>query len=143
MADRYFDSTYADALLGADYMAATLAESGRDFNTLVEAATALVRSAMKNSGYTPPTSTDGTGVEEIIKLATLGQFVEIICTAPGSTIPLPESWDTNPLKTAYQQIIDGAIQPDDDPSSDGAVGGFSISISSATTRTTRDEMDNW
>ena len=143
MADQYFDRDYAEALLGAEYVASALADGGRDFSTIAQAATALVRSALLNSGYSTPTSTDGTGVEQILKFASVGQFVEILCTAPGSAIPLPERWEDNPLKKAQEQITTGAIKPDDDPDSAGAVGGFAINISAAARRTTRGSMDLW
>lgn len=129
-------------MLGADYLAASLAENGRDFTTLCEAATALVQSALRGAGLATPTDTDGAASEPIVQLAALGQFVEILATAPGSTVPLPQDWATNPLKMALQGIIDGEVQTVADPSALGAVGGFGFSISTTNGRkTSTEEMD--
>lgn len=143
MADRYVDRAYIEATLGANYLANCLAETGRDLDVLIEQSTALVRSAMRNSGINAPVSSDGTGVEEIVRFAVVGQLIEILVTAPGSSIPLPEDWDESPYKTAYKQVIDGDIQTDAAPDSLGAVGGFGISTSAAPRRTTRSDMDMW
>lgn len=144
MADRYVDRDYVEATLGAKYIASSLAETGRDLDVLIEQGTAVVRGALKNSGYAQPVSSDGVGVEEIVKLAVVGQMIELLATAPGTSVPLPENWENSPYRKAFDQIVSGELQLDADPESLGAVGGFGLQRTATTERrTTADEMDVW
>lgn len=128
MADAYATVTFARAHLGTDYLTAAVAVTAQ-FTTLSESATSMVQSAMRNSGYTPPTSTDGTGVEEVVKLATLGVLRELVATRPQFAIPLPPDWENHPAKIAYQQIIDGEMALAAEPDQLGAVGGMQFTES--------------
>ncbi len=142
MADRYFSRATADAVLGGEYVAAALAEPGRDFDLLSEMATAHVQSLRRGAGLSAPVSTDGTGIEVIMQLASLAAMVEILAIAPGSTVPLPEGWATNMAKVALDGIATGETQTVEDPSALGAVGGFGFSISTTNGRkTSTEEMD--
>ncbi len=142
MADRYFSRATAEAVLGGDYINAALAEPGRDFDILSELATAHVQSLRRGAGLSAPTSTDGAGIEVIMQLAALAAMVELLSIAPGSTVPLPENWETNPAKVALNGIATGETQTVEDPSALGAVGGFGFNLSAANARkTSTSEMD--
>jgi len=130
VADQYLTTAEIEGL-GSDYTDAVAALDGVDFDTLNEQATALIQSAMRNSGYSPAVSSDGssTDIEPIVKLATLGAFRELLASIPEGSIPLPEAWDTNPQKVAYAQMISGEIALAATPNQIGAVGGMMFTSS--------------
>lgn len=147
MADKYVSTAYVQDMLGTGYTTAVAA--ALDLDQQVEAATAVVQVAMRNSGYTPPTSTDGTGVEEFVKLATLGALQELVASAPETAIALPETWETNPAKMAFAQIVSGDAKLAATPSQTGSVGGIILSDSdidnesSVYRKTTRERMTGY
>lgn len=126
MADVYLTQTYVEAHLGKGYTRSALQLDGVEFTTLNESATGLVQAYMRNSGYTPPGSieSDGTGVEEAVKLATLGAFTQLLTSIPEVSIPLPENWDVHPANVAYLGLLNGDMQLAATPSQAGAVGGM-------------------
>lgn len=114
MANQYLDTDYVDAFLGSSVRAALFTPAGgsyssANFNTLAQAATADIETALRNSGYTPPTATVSTAstVDGYVRLATYGSFCEMASVRPEKALKLPENWENNPAKLAYQRILDG------------------------------------
>lgn len=124
MPNAYISSTFIRAHLGTAYESAVTSLTGVSQTTLIESATSVIETAMRNSGYSPPTSTDGTGVEEFVKLAVLGCYREMLATVPEGAIPLPETWATHPAKIAYQSILSGDAKLAATPTAADAVGGM-------------------
>ncbi len=151
MADRYLDSTYIQSFLGSGYEAAVIALSGAVRNTMIEAATSVIQTAMRNSGYSPPETQDPADVEEFVKLATLGCYRELLASFPEGSIPLPEAWATNPAKLAYAAILSGDAKLAATPEVASAVGGAlfsdgdpdSTSDDARPARASRDELSGW
>lgn len=149
MPNNYLNATFIRAHLGTAYETAVTSLTGVSQTTLGESATSIIETAMRNSGYSPPTSTDGTGVEEFVKLGTLGCYREMLATIPQGAIPLPENWATHPQKLAYAAILSGDAKLAADPSNVGAVGGFAWTENdpdvddSRPPRATREELEGY
>ncbi len=127
MADRYIDEAYYQAHLGSGYTGAALATAGVDADVLIEASTALVKSAMKNSGYPLVATQDPADVDELAKLATLEVFRWKLANIPEAQLPLPEGWETSIGGQMVAKIIDGDYPiPSLDPSVTGSVGGMTV-----------------
>lgn len=115
MANQYLDTSYVDAYLGAGVRAALFTDSlsgvysAADFNALAKAATSVIETALRNSGYTPPVATVGTAstVDEYVRLATYGAFLELAASRPEHRLRLDDMWEKNPANLAYRAIIDG------------------------------------
>lgn len=127
MTDQYIDATYIKAHVGTGVHDAIAAITGSSIATRAQAATSLVQAFMRAQGYTPPTSTDGTGVEEVVKLATLGAFWQLAASTPEANIALPEEWAQHPASMALRGIRDGTAELANAPSAADAVGGVSFS----------------
>jgi len=150
VASRYLTAEEIRGFLGDGYVDAVSGLAGVEENTLNEAATSLIASAMRGAGYSPSASTDGTGdIEPIVKLATMGAFRELLASVPEGSIPLPENWETNPQKVAYAQFISGEITLAAEPSQVGAVGGMQFTETDATIegsrprRASREELEGY
>lgn len=150
MADRYIDSTYIQSFLGSGYEAAAIAISGVVRNTVIEAATSVIQTALRNSGYSAPSTTDPTTVEEFVKLAVLGCYREMLSSVPEGSIPLPEAWATNPAKIAYAAILSGDARLVATPSVSTAVGAWLFTLNdpddenaTRTQRASRSELEGW
>lgn len=149
MPNNYLSSTFIRAHLGTAYDSAVTSLTGVSQTTLGESATSVIETALRNSGYSPPTSTDGTGVEEFVKLAALGAYREMLATIPEGSIPLPEQWSAHPAKLAYRAILAGDAKLAATPSVPGAVGGWLMSESdpdvtdSRPQRASRSELEGW
>ncbi len=151
MADAYLTEEEIRGSLGSGYVRAVEGLDGVDITTLNQQATALIQSAMRNSGYSPAASPDGTStsIEPIVKLATLGAFRELLAAIPEGSIPLPETWAENPAKIAYAQFISGEIQLAAQPSQIGSVGGMLFTESdpdvegSVPRKASRDELSGY
>lgn len=149
MADRYVDADFVRAHLGTAYDAAVVGITGVSATVLFESATSVIQTAMRNSGYSPPSTTDPTEVEEFVKLAVLGCYREMLAQVPEGSIPLPENWATSPSKLAYAAILSGDARLAATPSTTTAVGGFLWTESdpdvdgSRPQRASRDELSGW
>lgn len=148
MADRYIDSTYLRAHLGTAYTTAALAVTGVDVDVLIEASTALVKSAMKNSGYALVATQDPADVDELAKFATLEVFRWKLANIPEATLPLPDGWESSIGGQMVARIIEGDYpMPSLDPSNTGAVGGAlftdSTDDTNAARKTTRTELADY
>jgi hypothetical protein len=135
VANQYLDTTYVDAYLGASVRAALFTDEGgayssTNFNTVAKAATSLVETALRNSGYTVPSATVSTcsTVAEYVRLAAFGAFVDLAYNRAEKRLKIPQDWNTHPAKTAYRAIIDGDANLDLTLSVVGAIGGFTFSI---------------
>lgn len=150
MADRYIDSTFIRAHLGTAYESAVTSLTGVSQTVMIESATSIIQTAMRNSGYSPPVTTDPTEVEEFVKLGTLGCYREMLATIPEGSIPLPDNWATHPAKLAYAAILSGDAKLAATPSNAGAVGGWQMTLNdpddtsaTQTRRSSRDELEGW
>lgn len=137
MANQYLDTSYVDAHLGTAVRQALFTPqdgsySSANFNTVCQAATSVIETALRNSGYTPPTATVATAstVDGYVRLATLGCFVDLAYNRPEKRLRLPQGWEDNPAKTAYRAIIDGDADLSLTPSVAGGIGGFVFSETS-------------
>lgn len=145
MANQYIDASYVDAYLGSNVRAALFTDrsgiySESNFNILATSATAVIETALRNSGYTIPVGTvdDITTVPEYVKMATMGVFIPMAYKRPEHRLQLPEDWDNDPCQLAYEAILTGAANLETEMvlSDNGAVGGAvfseqSTSISSS------------
>jgi hypothetical protein len=124
VADRYIDEAYYQAHLGSGYTSAALAVAGIDADVLIEASTALVKSAMKNSGYERIATQDPDEVDELAKFATLEVFRWKLANIPEAQLTLPENWETSIGGQMVAKIISGEYpMPSLEPDPAGAVGG--------------------
>ncbi len=147
MADQYINAAYITAHLGSDYYTAAVAHSS-DVDVLIEASTALVQSAMKNSGYTLVATQDPADVDELAKFATLEVFRWKLANIPEATLPLPEGWESSIGGQMVAKIIDGDYpMPSLDPSAVGSIGGMTVTDPLVTTnaerKTTRTELADY
>jgi hypothetical protein len=151
VADAYLDATYVRAHLGTAYDSAVVGITGVSATVLFESATSVIQTAMRNSGYDPPSTTDPDDVEEFVKLATLGCYRELLAGVPEGSIPLPESWATHPAKLAYAAILSGDAKLAATPTVGNAVGGAlfsdgdpdSTSDDARPARASRSELSGW
>jgi len=138
VANQYLDTDYVDAFLGSSVRSALFTPTGgsystTNFNTLAQTATAMVETALRNSGYTPPIATVSTAstVDPYVRMATYGVFCELASTRPEKALKLPESWETNPAKMAYQAILSGDANLDLTLIVSSAIGGITFSEQSS------------
>ena len=145
---QYIDATYVRAHLGTAYDAAVVGITGVSATVLFESATSVIQTAMRNSGYSPP-SDEPADAEEFVKLATLGCYRELLASVPEGSIPLPENWSTHPSKIAYAAILSGDAKLAATPTVADAVGGAQFSESdpdvdgSRPQRASREELSGW
>ena len=126
MADQYIDDTYVKAHMGTALVTAIGSISGVSLTQLIESATARVQAALRNSGYsTPSTTTDQT-----VKLVTFGVLREMLSDVPEANLPLPDDWanrSENPARM-LSEIVEGQIQLSGHTLTlSSAVGGWSMS----------------
>ncbi len=145
MADRWIDTTLIRAHLGTGYSSAALAVTGVSESVLVESCTALVKSAMKNSGYPLIATQDPSTVDELAKLAVLEVFRWKLANIPEAQLPLPVDWETSLGGKLVAGIIEGTYpMPSLDPSTLGSVGGSAFTdpliSTNAARKTTKDEL---
>lgn len=137
MADRYIDTTFVRAHLGTGYSSAALV-TGTSETVLIEGATALVKSALKNSGYPVIATQTPSEVDELVKFGVLAAFREMLAAIPEAAQPLPENWESHFAKRILNSIIDGDFPiPSLDPSTTGAVGGHEFTDPLVTTNNAR------
>jgi hypothetical protein len=135
MANQYLDTGYVDAYLGTSVRAALFTDSSSgvysstNFNTVAKGASAIIETALRKSGYTPPTATVGTvsSVDEFIKLATYGAFIELAYNRPEHRLKLPENWDSSNPKLAYEAILNGDADVDLPVNTETAISGIAFS----------------
>jgi hypothetical protein len=113
--------------MGADLMLAIEQVDGIILDRILEASTALVQGAIRAAGYSPPSTQDPSTVEELLKLATLGQAWPLLAAIPEVSLPLPEGWDKHAATLAFQGLQSGTLKPAADPGKIGAVGGWAAS----------------
>ena len=137
MANQYLDTGYVDAYLGTSVRQALFTPEGGsyssvNFNTVAQAATSIVETALRNSGYTPPTATVGSAssVDAYVRLASFGCFVDLAYNRAAKRLRLPQDWENNPAKQAYRAIIDGDADLSLTVAVSGAIGGFVFSETS-------------
>lgn len=123
MADQYIDQTYVRAFFGTSLETAITGITGVSLTQQIEAATGLIQSYLRNSGYgTPDTTTDQT-----VMLGTLGALVETLSSIPEVSLPLPENWAEHPARIAYVGILNGDAQVTHALDKSAAVGGWKAS----------------
>lgn len=129
MADRYIDSAYITDHWGSGLLTAITDITGIDLDVKIEGSTAVIQAALKNSGYSYPSTQDPAEVEdEMIKLGVLGHLVNQLSAIPGVSLPVPDVWNDEELMgpgAIAKLIISGDLpSPESDPDTLGAVGGF-------------------
>lgn len=153
----YINSDYVDAFFGFGVRSKLFTDSNGDYSeamfTLhVEAASALVASYAKGSGYAGAIAveSDGTASDDMIKSATLGALMRSAYGRPDKRLPEPEGLDRHTCMLSLEGLRTGdAPIPTADPDSAHAVGGFSFTESdpdadnSRPRRTSRVEMDGY
>lgn len=137
MANQYLDTDYVDAHLGSNVRAKLFTPSGgsyssANFNTLAQAATSVIENSLRQSGYAVPTATVSqvSTVAEYVKLATYGAFRELASARPEKSLALPENWEANPARVAYDKIVDGEAYLTLTLTAANAVGGAHVSTQS-------------
>lgn len=133
MADQYIDAAYVRNFLGTNVEGTIEAYTGVGLTQHIEAATSLVQSYLRNSGYeTPATTTD-----ETVKMATMGAVWQTFASVPEASLPLPENWADHPLRIAYIGILDGSAQLTLTQADANAPGGMTFSDSTSGANTAR------
>jgi hypothetical protein len=129
VADRYISPEYAAAHIGGSLIDALSESSSSILSILIEAATASVQPAMRNSGYNvTSTGTDYTLMtDETVKLAVVGALWISLSTRPEFSVKLPDGWAEHPANVARKQILNGDAPLTLAKSVVGAVGGVKFS----------------
>jgi hypothetical protein len=140
MANQYIDYSYVDHHLGPNVREALFRDSGGVYmsascKALISSATAIIETALRNSGYATPTATISqataiASLNEYVKLATFGQFYELAAKRPEKRLRLPEDWATNPAKVASEAILSGDANLTLTLDTSAAVGGWQASENS-------------
>lgn len=147
MADAYIDETYVRAHMGTALESALVGIAGTSLTTLIEAATARVQAALRNSGYSTPSTT----TDEMVKLAVFGVVREMVSDIPEASLPLPDDWRsraTNPM-SILKEIISGEVQLSGHTlTTAAAVGGWQMSSHADTAaaypqRTSRQQLKGY
>lgn len=124
----HIDKAYVENALGKRFTAAaadttTGATSSTVLTQLIQSASALVDSALRNAGYTPPTST----APDFVKTATLGALIPLVYSR--DQIPIPEGYQV--YVDAYNVIRTGEMPvPGLTPNARDAVGGVKFAEAS-------------
>lgn len=134
MSAAYIDADYIDAFIGADTRTAifttpTAAYSAAQLTTVIQSASADVKMAAKNAGYTLGDTT----TDDIVKKATLVQFLRTVNTRKGVSV----GEDFIKLWGDYLGgIYRGEIPLDGTPDTSSAVGGAKFSENATSSDTT-------
>lgn len=119
MADQYIDSTYVNNHMGSAVVTVLANISGVSLTQLIESATSRIQGALRNSGYSTPSTT----TDQLVKLATFGVLREMLSDIPEAQLPLPPDWGNrseNPARI-LAEIVEGQIQ----------LSGHTLTLSSA------------
>ena len=134
MANQFLTASYVDAYLGPNVRSALFTDEGgtyssSNFNTLCQAATALIETALRLNGYAIPagTSSDISGVSEMVKLATFGVFFEMAASRPEHMLRLPDNWPDTTFKQALAMIRSGDAALEETVTPADAIGGMAAS----------------
>jgi hypothetical protein len=140
MTANYLATAEVDYYVGTAVRQELCSETAGAFQTAVflglcRGATARVQAAIRNSGYEVPTASAGTGVDQYVKMATVGVWVELAYSRPEKHVPLPPNWENHFLKEAADDILSGDAMLDLAVSTTGGIGSgvvseYSTSISS-------------
>lgn len=141
MTANYVTTAEVDYYVGTAVRQELCSETAGAFQTAVflglcRGATSVIAAALRNSGYTVPTATAGSNVDQYVKLGTVGVWMELAYTRPEKRLPLPDGWENNILKLAADDILSGDASLDLEVSTEGGIGSgvvseYSSSISSA------------
>lgn len=132
MSAAYIDTTFVDRHIGQDARLA-LFDDGAGYEAatltaLINTASAILKAALQNAGYSPGDST----TSDLVKIATFGQFVLMAYGRKG--LKVPDQFATS--VALAEGIRSGAVPvPDTDPSTRDGVGGVLFTDSSDTTST--------
>jgi hypothetical protein len=120
MADQYIDRTYLEGWMGSATVDAIVEAGAVNIYTHIEGGTALVQSALRNSGYSVPAATT---TDVTVKMAVAGAVWQTLSSVPGVSLKLPEDWKEHQLYVAYTGILNGDVPLTLSLSTIGAVGG--------------------
>jgi hypothetical protein len=127
----YVTKAYVDRALGKGLVsgltgAATSATTHSVVTQLIQSASAMVESALRNAGYTPP----GDSAPDMVKTATLGALVPLMYSRKQA--PIPDGYEL--FTDAFDSIRNGDIPvPGLSITAANAVGGSRWTDSSDTT----------
>ena len=142
----WIDTTYIDSFISTEVRTDLFTDEAGSpsVTTVIDAAQSIVEAALRNAGYTPPTTT----ANNDLKLATLGQFLRLAYSRPSKTLELPEAYDG--IVAMAQAIAVGDFEPKGLTVDQlGAVGGAEFTESdpdvtdAKTQRATRDELSGF
>lgn len=124
----YIDTSYIDAFLGPEVRQELFTDNGTydstRVDTVIAAADGRVVQALKSAGYTPPAVASGTS-DEVIKQASLGQFILMAYRRPTKSLSIPT--DLRQYIDVLGGIYEGTIRPSTlTPARIAAVGGVKI-----------------
>lgn len=153
MADRYIDSSYVGAFVGTAVVTALLGDStlttSNVLNPLIEAATAEVQAALRNSGYTATADTVGDGVlmsDPAVRLATMGALFPLLFGRAEFGVAKPDDWAEHPANQMRVKILNGDANLSLTRTVRDAVGGVAVSAQTGTytaPRATRTELADY
>jgi hypothetical protein len=135
--DNYLTETYVDYFVGTAIRQELCTEnatySTATFLGIAYAATSDIQSALRNSGYTVPTTNT---TNEYVKLATVGVWIEMAYSRPAKRLPLPADWETHRARIAATNILSGDAMLDLAVSTSTGIGGVTVSESSTSVSST-------
>lgn len=148
MSASYITAAYIDSFVGADVRAALFTDSAGDYSATIlgvqiNAASALIKSYAKNSGY----DLGDTTTDDAVMLATLGALLRVAYSRPDKNVAIPENFSEHPATLAYMGILSGDMPIlSVTPNKGAEVGGFQFTESdpdvtgSVPRRTSKTEM---
>lgn len=119
MPDQYVTATEVKGFIGGDVYDAIDAYTDITPLTHIEAATASVQSAMRNSGYAAGSTTTDVTVKNAVIALTWWTMAKV----PEANLSLPDDWENNHLWQAWIDIYTGKASLEATPDNTSAVGG--------------------
>jgi hypothetical protein len=142
VADRYIDVALVDAAIGRSVRESLVGDDAAPGELLIviELATALVQSYLRNSGYATPATQDPTEIlDGTVKLAVVGAVWEMLAEKPDNSLQLPDNWATSMYRVALDGILSGSVVLNLTQNLGNAPGG--ITVSSRASRAT--DLSGW
>lgn len=138
MADRYISEEDVYAAMEADVVRSVLARAGLSLTAIIERATALIQSYLRNSGYVLPAAispaayvVDSQMTDVTVRLAVLSGVRRQLCSLPSSSLQLPEDYGSHDETVARLGILNGDVTLSLTLNVIQAVGGAKFTVSTA------------
>lgn len=145
----YTTEARLQAALGTAYLAAATGFSTTPLTQLIASASDVVSGYLRNSGYTPPSDSDLSAIDQTVCLATEALVARAIANIPEVTMPMPDGWDQGMQVLALNGILSGSVTLNLTRSTAASVGGFLASESDSTVtgsrpqRASREELSGY